>query len=139
MTKITIAEFDAITAARLPFAQAWGIETLALAAGRATMRLPFRSDFLRPGGTIGGPMLMGLADLAMYAAVLSAAGPVELAVTSNLSITFLKKPPPLAVVAEAELLRLGRRLAYGEIRLYSANDGGRDLVAHATATYALPQ
>jgi acyl-coenzyme A thioesterase PaaI-like protein len=79
---------------------------------------------------------MLMADLGMYGAVLSAIGKVELAVTTNLNINFLRKPPAAALVVEARLLKLGRRLAIGEASLYG--DGSRDLLAHATMTYSIP-
>ncbi|HLJ64155.1 MAG TPA: PaaI family thioesterase, partial [Stellaceae bacterium] len=99
-------------------------------------RLPYHSDFLRPGGTIGGPLQMALADLAMYAAVMAAAGPVEAAVTTNLTMNFLRKPGPADLLAHARLLKLGKRLAVGEVELYS--EGEPDMVAHATVTYSIP-
>jgi len=136
LSRITIEEFREIMRGSLPFAAAIGVEAVAIEAGRARFRLPYRADFLRPGGTIGGPLLMGLADVAMYAAVLSAIGRQELAVTSNLTMNFLRKPSPAAIVAEARLLRLGRRLAFGEVELFT--EGDPEMVAHATLTYALP-
>jgi uncharacterized protein (TIGR00369 family) len=113
-----------------------GAEVLEIADGRASFRLPYRADWLRPGGTISGPMLMGLADLAMYAVVLSAVGRVELAVTTNLNINFLRKPAAVDVIAEARMLKLGKRLAVGEVELFS--EGDADMVAHVTATYSIP-
>lgn len=80
--------------------------------------------------------MMGLADIALYVAVLAGVGPVALAVTTSLSFNFLRRPGPGALVAEARLLKLGRRLAVGEVGLRSA--GGGDLVCHATGTYAIP-
>lgn len=91
---------------------------------------------LRPGDTISGPTLMTLADAAAYAVVLAHLGPVELAVTSNLTINFFRKPPPAGLIAEAELLKLGRKLATADVRLRS--ETGPELVAQATVTYAIP-
>jgi uncharacterized protein (TIGR00369 family) len=136
MSRITIAEFQEIMRESLPFAVSMGAEVVALAPRHATFRMPFRSDFLRPGGTIGGPLLMGLADLAMYGVVMAAIGRVELAVTTNLTINFLKKPPPADILAEARLLKLGKRLAVGEVELFTVGDP--DLVAHVVATYSIP-
>lgn len=104
--------------------------------GHAVMRMDYASRFLRPGGTISGPAMFMLADLAMYAAVLSAVGPVPLAVTTNLNINFLRRPMPIAMLAEAQLLKLGQRLAVGEVKLFS--EGQADMAAHATATYSIP-
>jgi uncharacterized protein (TIGR00369 family) len=136
MTGVTAAEFSEIIRESLPFAELLGAEMVAMGEGRATARMPFRADFLRPGGTISGPMLMGLADLVVYAAVLSKIGRVELAVTTNLTINFLRKPPPAAIIAEARLLKLGRRLAIGEVELFT--EGDSDMVAHVVATYSIP-
>jgi uncharacterized protein (TIGR00369 family) len=136
MSRITIDEFKAIMRESLPFAVMMGAEVVELAEGKAVFRLPYRADWLRPGGTISGPMLMGLADLAMYAVVLSAVGRVELAVTTNLNINFLRKPAAVDVIAEARMLKLGKRLAVGEVQLFS--EGDPDMVAHVTATYSIP-
>ena len=134
--RITIAEFKEILEASLPIAESWGMETVEIGAGHAIMRIPYDRAFLRPGGTIGGPVLMALADVAMFAAVLGAIGPEPLAVTSSLSINFLHKPSPAALRATARILRLGKRLAVGEVELFS--EGADAMVAHVVATYALP-
>ena len=104
--------------------------------GGARLRYPFSENSLRPGGTLSGATMMSLADFAMYIAVLSAIGWVPLAVTTNLTINFLKKPAARDLVAEARLIKLGKRLAVGEIGIRS--DGEDDLVAHATSTYSIP-
>jgi acyl-coenzyme A thioesterase PaaI-like protein len=91
---------------------------------------------LRPGGTISGPVMMAVADFTMYVAVLSAVGWVPLAVTTNLNINFLKKPGARDLLAEAKLIKLGKRLAVGEVALRS--DGDDELVAHVTSTYSIP-
>jgi uncharacterized protein (TIGR00369 family) len=102
----------------------------------ARLSLAFAREQLRPGGTLSGPTLMALADTAMYALVLSAVGPLPLAVTTNLSINFLKKPQPLALIAEAQMLRLGRVLAVGAVSIRS--EGDSTPCAHAVVTYAIP-
>ena len=104
--------------------------------GGCRLRRHFDPKSLRPGGTVSGPIIMALADVAMYVAVLSAIGWVPLAVTTNLTINFLRKPAPRDLLAEARLIKLGKRLAVGEIGIRS--DGGDDLVAHATSTYSIP-
>lgn len=104
--------------------------------GRGRMRMAYHPSQLRPGGTISGPAMMTLADLALYVAVLSAIGPVGLAVTTNFSINFLRKPQPRALLAECRLLKLGKRLAVGECSLQS--EGEEELVAHVTGTYSIP-
>lgn len=102
----------------------------------AQVRLSYDPRNLRPGGTISGPSMMTLADTAVYIAVLGMIGPVALAVTTNLNIHFLRKPAPVDVIAHAKLLRLGRRLAVGEVTIYS--EGDAEPVAHATVTYSIP-
>ena len=92
---------------------------------------------LRPGGTVSGPSMFGLVDVAMYLAVLSRIGPVALAVTTNVSMDFMRKPANDAdLVATARLLKLGKRLAVGDVLLRS--EGGTDVVARAGLTYAIP-
>ena len=138
MAKITPAEVQEICETALPWAVEMGMAVEEIGEGRCRVRLPYRTQFLRPGGTVAGPMLMGLADFAMYVAVLSAIGRVELAVTTNLTCNFLRRPKPVDVVGEARLLKLGRRLAYGEVSLYSDGEQANGPVAHVTATYSIP-
>jgi uncharacterized protein (TIGR00369 family) len=102
----------------------------------ARVRLHYDESALRPGGTISGPTMMGLADLALYVAILANIGPVALTVTTNLSFNFLRKPGPRDLIAECRLLKLGKRLAVGEVALRS--DGEPDIVCHATGTYSIP-
>ena len=104
--------------------------------GGCRLRRHFVRHLLRPGGTLSGPTLMSLADVAMYIAVLSAIGWEPLAVTTNLTINFLKKPGPHDLFAEARLIKLGKRLAVGEIAIRS--EPSPELVAHATSTYSIP-
>ena len=101
------------------------------------VRRHFQDDYLRPGGTISGPTMMELADFAMYVAVFSAIGPQPLAVTTNLNINFLRKPTRGDLIAEARLMKVGKRLAVGEVAIYS--DGVAEPVAHVTSTYSIPQ
>ena len=108
----------------------------ALEPDRARLSLPIEQLVIRPGGTVSGPTLMMLADAAAWAVVLAHIGPVALAVTSNLNINFLRKPEPVGIIADAELLKLGRKQAVTDVRLYS--DGTPEIVAQATVTYAIP-
>src|SRR5262249_22569090 len=85
----------------------------------ARVRRHFQENYIRPGGTISGPTMMELADLAMYVAVFSAVGPQPLVVTTNLNINFLRKPGKGDLVADARLLKVGKRLAVGEVTIYS--------------------
>ncbi len=120
----------------LPAASEEGLQVESIGEHRARVRSPFRPSTLRPGGSISGPTMMGLADAAMYAAVLGALGRVEMAVTQNLNINFLSLPAQKDLIAEAVILRLGRRSAVLEVQLFS--EGSDDMVAHVTGTYALP-
>src|ERR1700751_3034606 len=101
------------------------------------VRQRYSEKMLRPGGTISGPTLMALADCAMYVVLLSAVGPVGLAVTTNLNINFLSKgQAEQDVLAQAKILKLGKRLAVGEVTLLSGDSP--DPIAHVTATYSIP-
>jgi uncharacterized protein (TIGR00369 family) len=104
--------------------------------GYATMRLDPGDRHLRPGGTVSGPTLFALADIAAYVAILAQIGPVALAVTTNLNINFLRKPELGPINATAKVLKLGKRLAVMDISLTNGQDD--ELVAHATATYSIP-
>jgi len=136
MSKITVEQLDALSKEQLPIVGQLGLIVESLEEGAARVRCPFRDDFLRPGGTMSGPVMMAMADYAIYAAVLSRIGMVELAVTTNLNINFLRRPRPGDVLAQATLLKLGQRLAVGEVAVRI--DGDEDLVAHVTATYSIP-
>ena len=104
--------------------------------GGCRIRRRFNPKSLRPGGTISGPTMMALTDFAMYVAVLASIGPVPLAVTTNLNINFLRRPAQRDLIAEARLIKLGKRLAVGDIQIYC--DGEDEMVAHATSTYSIP-
>ncbi|MGB5701935.1 MAG: PaaI family thioesterase [Polyangiales bacterium] len=107
-----------------------------LREGFVKVRVPVTERNLRPGGTVSGPTLMAIADTGMYYLVLAMVGPVALALTTNLNIDFLRAPKPADVIAETEMLKLGRRLAVGRVTIYS--DGSDAPVAHATVTYSIP-
>jgi uncharacterized protein (TIGR00369 family) len=102
----------------------------------ATARLVHHDRHLRPGGTISGPAMFALADVALYATILAQIGPIGLAVTTNMTINFMRKPLPGDLVARCRLMKLGRQLAVGEATLVS--EGSEDIVAQATGTYAIP-
>ena len=103
----------------------------------ACVRLAYHERHIRPGGTLSGPAMMALADLALYVAILANIGPVGLAVTTNLASNFLRKPGPRDLIAECRLMKLGKRLAMGEVAMRS--DGDDEIVCHATGTYSIPQ
>ena len=111
-------------------------EVTAVAPGTVAMRLAPSEKHLRPGGTVSGPTMFALADVTAYCTVLAHVGPVALAVTTNLTINFLRKPQPGPLTCDCRLLKLGKRLAVIEASISAGTEG--DLVAHATATYSIP-
>ena len=135
---MTIAELGAFLRAELPQMFRYESFTIEHADGRTCrLRQRFRERMLRPGGTVSGATLMALADCAMYVVLLSAIGPVGLAVTTNLNINFLRKGVAgRDVLAAATILKLGKRLAVGEVNLLSGMSP--DPIAHVTATYSIP-
>lgn len=101
------------------------------------MRLKVGDRHLRPGGTVSGPSMFALADVAAYVATLARIGPKALAVTTHCSIDFMRKPAAdCDLIATAELLKLGRSLSVVDVRLQS--EGQEGLVAHASLTYSIP-
>ncbi|WP_127089438.1 PaaI family thioesterase [Aquabacter cavernae] len=135
---VTLAELEAFLAREFPQAFGPGRPHAVESIGPriATVRLDAGEEQLRPGGTISGPAMMGLADVAVYVALLGQIGLVPLAVTTNLSINFLRKPAPGALYADARLIKLGKRLAVGDVGIRGAERD--DLVAHCVATYSIP-
>jgi len=104
----------------------------------ATVRHTIGHAELRPGGTVAGPVMMFVADVALYIAILGEIGIVPLAVTTSLNFNFLRKPAANKdIVGVCKLIKLGRALAVGEVRIYS--EGDPDMVAHAVGTYAIPK
>lgn len=103
----------------------------------ATLSHEIGIDELRPGGTVSGPVMMAVADVAIYVAILGKIGIVPLTVTTSLTINFLRKPSADArIIAECTLLKVGRTLIVGEVSLYS--EGSDDVVAHVVGTYSVP-
>ena len=103
---------------------------------KARLRMEFTESELRPGGTLSGPTMFKLADVSFYCCLLAMIGPVPLAVTTNMSINFIRKPTQSDLLADVRILKLGKRLAVGEVTLYS--DGSDEPVAHVTGTYSVP-
>jgi uncharacterized protein (TIGR00369 family) len=137
-TKMSVMELESFLVAEFPQAFKAGDISIESADGTTCLlRQRYSDQMLRPGGTVSGPTLMALADCAMYVVLLSAIGPVGLAVTVNLNINFLRKGPHgQDVLAAARLLKLGKRLAVGEVNLLSGISP--DPIAHATSTYSIP-
>src|SRR5262245_46420216 len=135
---MTVAELERFLAVEFPqaFHDGSGLTIEAAWHGGCRVRQAYSPQFIRPGGTISGPTMMALADFALYVAVLASIGPVPLAVTINLNINFLRKPANSDLIAEARLLKVGKRLATGEIVIRAADN--EEPVAHATSTYSIP-
>lgn len=108
----------------------------ALSGDEITVRLKVSDKHLRPGGTVSGPSMFGLADVCFYLITMANIGPKALTVTTNCSIDFMRKPEPHDMIAKARLLKLGKALAVGDVMLYS--EGMEKPVAHANVTYSIP-
>ena len=139
IAKMSVAELEKFLHDEFPQAFSGGEISIESADGASCLlRQRFSERMLRPGGTVSGPTLMALADCAMYVVLLSAIGPVGLAVTTNLTINFLRKGASgQDILAAARLLKLGKRLAVGEVNLLSGSSP--DPIAHVTSTYSIPK
>jgi len=135
--KLDAEGVNALMARAFPLAPKDGMPRVTeVQPGRVRMVTPYRDGLLRPGGVISGPTLMSLADSAAYALVLAHIGDQLMAVTSQLNMSFLRGAQPGDIHAEAELLRLGRRLAVCDVRIWT--EGPDRLAAQANVTYAIP-
>lgn len=136
---LTAEQVSELVDAHFPQVHAGGKQLYIESVGPRTacVRLAADDAHMRPGGTVSGPTMFKLADFSVWVAILAALGEHGLqAVTTSLTINFLSRPAPGDMRAEVRLIKMGRRLAVGEAELYS--DGREDMVAHATATYAIP-
>src|SRR3978361_303388 len=138
IAKMSVAELEEFL--RVEFPQSFGSGDTSIESadgGTCLLRQRYSDRMRRPGGTGSGPTPRALADCAMYVVLLSAIGPVALAVTTNLNINFLRRGAPgQDILAAAKLLKLGKRLAVGEVNLLSGT--APDPIAHVTATYSIP-
>jgi uncharacterized protein (TIGR00369 family) len=136
--KMSVSELEKFL--RYEFPQAFGSGDISIESADGAsclLRQRYSERMLRPGGTVSGPTLMALADFAMYVVLLSAIGPIGPAVTTNLNINFLRKGTAgQDIMAAARLLKLGKRLAVGEVNLLSGSEP--DPIAHVTSTYSIP-
>ncbi len=135
---MSIAEIDAFLESDFPQIHTDGrvFAVTAVRPGEIDMALDPSDRHLRPGGTVSGPAMFTLADVACYVAILAHIGPVALAVTTNLTINFLRKPEPERITCRARILKLGKRLAVVEATLFQSDVD--EPVAHAVATYSIP-
>jgi len=132
---VTVTELNSFLQSFFPQAP---IEVLEAGPMEAWVQFKVSEKSLRPGGSVSGPVLMTLADTALYMAILATIGLVPMALTTNLNINFLRKPSAERnVVAHCKLLKVGRALAMGEVWIYSEGQLD-DPVAHATGTYSIP-
>jgi|SRR5437667_8717640 uncharacterized protein (TIGR00369 family) len=140
MTVMKMSVADIREFLRAEFPQVFSGDDIAIESAdgeTCLLRQRYNDNMLRPGRMVSGPTLMALADYAMYAVLLSAIGPAGFAVTTNLNINFLRKGAPgQDVFAAAKILKLGRRLAVGEVSLTSGT--ASEPIAHVTATYSIP-
>ena len=134
LTKETLEQF---IKEQCPYVEEFGITCEELGDGYAVLRMRYDERWLRPGGYIFGGMLMTLADMAIYYAIMSVVGLKPMTVTNELKINFLRPAVGGDVLARAEVLKAGRRIVYGEIRLYMAENPEK-LIAHATSSYIQP-
>jgi acyl-coenzyme A thioesterase PaaI-like protein len=131
----TKAEIDAFMAREFPQCKCHVLE---VGAGAATVAHDVGAGELRPGGTVSGPVLMTVADVGLYVALLGEIGIVPLAVTTNLTINFLRKPSAARrILGVCRMLKVGKVQAVGEVSLYS--EGTPQAVAHAVGTYSIPR
>jgi uncharacterized protein (TIGR00369 family) len=134
---MTREELEAFIESSFPHARRLGWTLDDVGHRFAVLRLPVTEEHLRPGGTVSGPALMALADTAAYFAILASIGPVALAVTTHLSIDFLRRPDHPEIVVRADLVKLGSRLAVARVDLRGS--GEDEPVAIASVTYSIPQ
>lgn len=136
MTMMRVDELNAFMIQHFPGVEKTGLTVEAVDPHSIRLHLPHSDNHLRPGGTVSGPTQMLLCDTAMYLMTLAQIGPVALAVTTNLNINFLRKPGQTDLYAHGRMLKLGKRLAVGDVLIYS--EGQDDPVAQATVTYSIP-
>lgn len=133
---ITIEEFEAQTGAKPWFGTWMGARLDALGYGSARMRLDVRPEFLREGASVSGPIVMAVADIAMYAAIMSAYETGHRAVTSDMTLHFLRRPVGEVLWGDAEIVKFGKRIAMCRVELFTDRDAPP--VAHVVGSYAIP-
>tara|TARA_B100000676_G_scaffold288531_1_gene320168 strand:+ start:1098 stop:1559 length:462 start_codon:yes stop_codon:yes gene_type:complete len=135
--RITVESFEELVQDGSGFLKVYEFVTEEIKFGWARIRLPYKEIHVRAGGTIAGPAMMALADFTSFAALMGAIGPARMAVTSSLSINFLRRPAPTDIVGEAQIVEVTSRLGFAEVELFTL---GEDLpIAHISSTYAIPR
>jgi uncharacterized protein (TIGR00369 family) len=133
---ITIDDFERRTGERAWFGTWLGARLVEIGHGHARMRLDVRPEFLREGDSIAGPIVMAVADIAMYAAVMSAYERGRGAVTSDMTIHFLRRPVGDVIRADAQIVKPGKRIAMCRVEVFA--EAGAPPVAHVVGSYAIP-
>jgi len=133
---ITADDFNHVITAFPWFGQWIGIKATEITGRSAKVRLEIRPEFLRHGGTVSGPVVMAMADVAMYAAIMGAVANGERAVTSDMTMHFMRRPAGSALTAEARILRRGKRSMVCVVDVYVEGQG--ESVCHVVGSYALP-
>ena len=136
--EITKEALERFMREQCPFVEQLGITCEEIGRGYAVVRLKYDERWLRPGKYISGGMLMTLADMAIFYSILSVVGLQPMVVTNEFKINFLRPAVGGDVVARAEILKAGRRIIYGDIRLFMAETPEK-LVGHATSSYVMPE
>jgi len=131
LTRLLSAEFPQV------WSREGGLSIEEVWSGACRLRQAFREQFLRPGATISGATIMALGDYAVYVALLATIGWEPLAVTTSLNVNFLRKPGRVDLLADCDLIKIGRRLVVGEVTIRQEVDEG-GAVAHLTSTYSIP-
>ena len=132
---LDLAELTRIVRWGVPLADQWGIEVIHAEEGVAHLRLPASPLLLRPGNTVSGPAIMGLVDVAMWAALLTTTQGRDNSVTSSMNVNFLRPAGPGPIVAEARIVKGGKRMLYGEI-VVRAEDRD-EIAAHCTTHWVV--
>jgi len=135
--RVTIEEFNRLAQDGSGFLDIYDFVAEEICYGSARMRLRYQDYHVRAGGTMAGPSIMALADFAVYAALMGTVGPIQMAVTSSLSINFLRRPVAADMIGEARIVKTTKRLAFGEVDLFTV--GEEVPIAHVTSTYAIPK
>ena len=134
---LTAKQVEALIRGGLPAAAEQGVVVESVGENRARVRYRFAESMIRPGGTVSGPSIFALADVSAYLMTLARIGPKALAVTTNCSIDFMRKPAANTdLIAKTRLLKLGKLLSICDVLVYS--EGLDDPVARASLTYAIP-
>jgi uncharacterized protein (TIGR00369 family) len=133
---VTAAEFNRLIGAYPWFGRWAGAQAVEITRGGAKVRVAVRPEFLRHGDTVSGPIVMAVADIAMYAATMGVAEAGERAVTADMTMHFLRRPSGAALIAEARIVRQGQRMIVCAVDVFV--EGEAESVCHCVGSYAVP-